>query len=92
MKNNNSTTWLKNNFWNLLITFVSIVVAFVSLQNRVSANEKDIQAIQARLDTIEKVLTTLPTKEFMDLKLNPIQQDLTEVKLDVKKHLQETSK
>ena len=86
-KNNNSKSvnWLRDNFWNLFITFVSIIVAFVSLQGRVTANEKDIKTIQIRMDKIEVLLENLPTKEYLDLKIDPIQKDLLEVKLDVKK-------
>jgi chaperonin cofactor prefoldin len=83
----NMQNWLKNNWWNLLLTIVGIVIAFTVLQGKVAS-------IEAQVNVLEKKVATYPSQEYFDLRFKTIeqgQQDLkqqiTEVKSDLKQHL-----
>lgn len=93
MKDNNtanlSTQWLKDNFWNLLISFTGIIIAWSTINNKVSYLEIRAQTNYEKIAQLEELLKNLPNTEMLRLELAPIKADLTEVKADVKKHLQE---
>jgi len=83
MKNNNGngySKWLKDNLWNLIITFASIIFAYAAMQTRMSI-------IEAKSEVMEKKLAEYPSQEYFDLKFKIIESQLEEVKLDVKQHL-----
>ena len=85
MNNNNFngySRWLRDNLWNLIITFAGIIFAYAAIQTRISI-------VEARTEQVEKKLAEYPSQEYFDLKFKTIEVNLEEVKVDVKKHLQE---
>lgn len=86
-----SKQWLQDNFWNLLITFVTVIIAWTSMNNKISFLEIRAQSNYDRITNIEELLKKIPDREYLDLKIDPIYADLQEVKKDVKAHLQQTA-
>ena len=86
---NTSTQWLRDNFWNLLITFALVVGTFTVVRVQGEANARDIEDLKDSKSALEIKLDNLPDKETLRLELAPIKTDLQEVKTDLKKHLQE---
>ena len=91
MKHDSSTIkdWVYSNSWNLLVTFVGIVVAFTLLRSQVEANAMGVSVLQNRLDKY-------PSEQYFNLKFQNQEEkpDALEKKVDdltasLNKHLQE---
>jgi len=90
MNNTNGTSkWIRDNLWNLILTTIGIVVAFTVMQTKISFLEVRAQANYDRISKLEELINNLPDKETLNLELAPIKSDLTEIKIDLKKHLQQ---
>ncbi|MCL5018878.1 MAG: hypothetical protein M1426_00140 [Patescibacteria group bacterium] len=75
--------WLKDNLWNLIITFVAIIIAFVTMQARITA-------VELKEEQLSKKVAEYPSQDFFNLKFQTIESNLNEIKQDLKEHLQET--
>lgn len=85
---NSSTQWLRDNFWNLLISFVGIIIAWATMNNKISFLETRAQVNYDRIINLEGKIDSLPNRETLSLELAPMKADLQEIKADLKKHLQ----
>lgn len=79
--------WLRDNLWNLVVTAVGIIIAFTTIQNRISYLEVRAQTNYDRITKLEVLIEKLPDKEELILQLDPIKSDVNEIKTDLKKHL-----
>ena len=80
---NGVNSWLRTNLWNLIITTIAIIIAFVTLSSRVTALEIEQAQFQTRL-------TQYPSEDYFDLKFKTIEASLSEVKADLKQHIEAT--
>lgn len=87
--NNTIKDWLYSNSWNLLVTFVGIVIGFMLLKIQVEANTRTIYAMQQQLDKY-------PSEQYFELKfqtqddkLNSLEKKVDDIQASLNKHLQE---
>jgi hypothetical protein len=66
--------WLKQNSWNLLITFMGIVVAWT--------------LFNARLNAVEAKMNEFPSYDYFELKFKVIDTAINEVKTQLKEHME----
>ena len=81
----NMQGWLRSNLWNLIITAVAIIVAFVTIQAK-------IIALELKTTNLEQRVATYPSQEYFDLRFETIEKgqiDLKEQILEVKKELKQ---
>jgi hypothetical protein len=78
----NLNTWVRNNLWNLIVTTVLIVIAFVTVQAKVTA-------LELKTADLEIKIAQYPSQDYFDLKFKTIESQLLEVKQDLKAHLAE---
>lgn len=81
---NTGTNWLRDNFWNLLITFVTLIVAWATMSNKISYLETRAQNNFDNIEKIQDKIDSLPDTKTLQLELDPIKSDLSEVKKDLK--------
>ena len=74
--NNFTNKWLQDNLWNLLLTFVTIIVAFTILQSKVDLIAQDHQHI-------EEKLKRFPSEDYFNLRFQFIEEQLHELKATV---------
>jgi hypothetical protein len=95
MKNDNIKSWFSSNIWNILVAVITLVVTYTvsttAINYRVQAIEKVNEDQSKQIDKMEILLQTLPNKEFMDLKLQPMIDDISSIKTDLKEHLKESN-
>jgi hypothetical protein len=87
-ENNIGAQWLRNNFWNLLVTLVGLIIAYATMNNKISSLEVRAQTNYDRIIKLEEAINQLPNKETLSLELAPMKADLQEIKKDLKEHLQ----
>lgn len=69
-------SWINQNLWNMLITLVGIVVAFVTLQAQVIR-------ISAAQIAMEEKIAKYPSEDWFKLKFETIEKKQDEIKQDV---------
>lgn len=69
--------WLASNSWNLMVTFVTIVIAFTYLKYEVADNTKRIQAVDARV-------SLYPSKDYFELKFKTIDEKQATIETGIK--------
>jgi len=72
-KQNGVQNWLKQNAWNLLITGVAVIAAATLLNYRITKAEEKI--------------ATYPSREYFDLRFDTIEQNLNDVKVELRNHI-----
>ncbi|MFA5014019.1 MAG: hypothetical protein WC549_00565 [Actinomycetota bacterium] len=73
MTTGETSNWIKNNLWNLVITFVTIVIAFITMQLRISA--------------LENKVNQYPSQDYFDLKFKIIDSQLFDLKIQLENHI-----
>ncbi|MFA5300341.1 MAG: hypothetical protein WC389_19325 [Lutibacter sp.] len=94
MKNENPQSWFRSNLWNIIAAVFTMVVTYVAsttaIKARVLAIETENRNQSDDIKELQNVIKNLPDKEYMDLKLQPMINDIATIKADVKEHLQES--
>jgi hypothetical protein len=83
-RQDNIGNWLKSNLWNLIITGVALVIAFVTIQGRVSA-------LEIKTDNLQTKINQYPSQDYFDLRFTTLESGQNEIRLDLKKHLEESN-
>jgi hypothetical protein len=65
--------WLKQNAWNLFLTFIGIVVAWT--------------LFNARLSSVEAKINDFPSYDYFELKFNVLDKAINEVKDQLQDHV-----
>lgn len=77
----NMQDWLKQNAWTLIVTLVSVSIAWATLGAQVNAISNDHEKLERRLDKIDDAILRITVLEEHD---KSIGEDLIEIKADVK--------
>ena len=88
MNNNNLngySRWLRDNLWNLIITFATVILAYATMATRVAI-------IEAKAEILEEKVTTYPSQDYFEEKFRNTDQKLEELKNDLKEHLRKDNK
>jgi len=87
--NNTIKDWLYNNSWNLIITFVMVVLGFALLKFQVDATVITVNRMQEQLNKY-------PSEQYFELKfktqdekMTSLEKKLDEMNTDLKKHMGE---
>ena len=73
MKQKPIESWMKQNSWNLLVTIVSIIIAFTIAQQR-------INALEIKVDQY-------PSYDYFELKFNTLEKNIEELKNTLNGHM-----
>jgi cell division protein FtsB len=94
MKSGSTQSWFKSNMWNIFVALFTMIVTYVAsttaIKARVQALEKENETQNTDIKELQTAIKNLPDKEYMDLKLQPMINDVATIKTDLKEHLQES--